>query len=208
VFLAAAPLHGGCGLPRMRAAAPSYFAVEAMPTSQPNVWTRAVGDYLAPPRDQAIMDLDSPIDWAPCEEKKDPVPAEYAVRYVGEAWKAALSAQNYVARLSYIKAGEIPMDPRCLAVATADVRTEVTTGFHNLGADEAMTGVRASDLEAVPYFQHVLSLYMTLATQTNLTLPPVGSEMAGWTVRYFDEKDAAEKRAPADKMCLPLDTTR
>ncbi len=208
LYLAEGPRHPACGAAAMRAAAPSYLAVEAMPTTQTNVWTRAVGAYSSPPREAAIEDLALPSSWAPCDEKKAvSVPAEYAARYVGEAWYTALRAQNQVARLQYITSGSIPADRRCLPFTQADVRTTITTGYANLGADEASTGVRTQDLKAVPYFEHVLSLWKALAAKMDMTLPPVGSETAGWSERYFDQARAAKKQAPVDKDCYALPST-
>ena len=206
LFRALQPRQVACGLPGLRNAAPHYLAVEAMPTTQPNVWNRAVGAYGEPPREQAIDDLDLPSSWAPCDENK-PVPAEYAVRYVGEAWFAALKMQNELARSRYIESGGIPMDPRCLPYMKAVVRSDVPIGYRNLGKDEGGYGVTTEDLEAVPYFDHVVSLWKDLAAETDLTLPPVGSEMSAWAVAYFDKREALEKRAPSDKDCLPLDAT-
>ncbi|HET9394193.1 MAG TPA: hypothetical protein VFO29_11825 [Candidatus Rubrimentiphilum sp.] len=166
-----------CGAHQFAARVSELRAVEAMPLTLTNVYGPPTSFWSFAPREKAVHGAASaPLVGCPEDTAYN---VQTSLSILQNLWLNALRLQNALAVYRFAKGGKISDPAPCIALYFAQLRA----GFLETWLTETtsfttprfqVSSPALGPLLRNPYFPHVKSLWLGLAQQVGLRLPPPG----------------------------------
>jgi hypothetical protein len=190
-----------CGKSAFATFSTAAHKVEAIPLTPATVLP-VPGGANTNVRINATIAIQVPVSACPDE------PAMLGKAYydLSKLWSDAILTRNEIAKVSMARAGETMVSPACYGLLTANVRSSAAGGWAQLtGAtlpkldqDERPGFVAMQRLKDYP---HVHALWLGIAHDLGMPLPPPGSEMTAWSNQYAAAASAAVAHLPTGVNC-------